>query len=214
MRRPSFIVYSSTKVRVVRLEDDSFSSAGMSISTLKWPELEMMAPSFMSFEVLLGEHVLVAGDGAEDVADFGGFVHAHHAEAVHDRFERLGRIDFGDDDFGARAAGARGEAASAPAVAGDDELRSGEQEVGGADDAVDRRLSGAVAIVEQVLGVGVVDGDDGIAQHAFLGHGAQANHAGGRLFGAADHIRQFGLVRLVCSTETRSAPSSMVICGL
>ena len=58
------------------------------------------------------------------------------------------------------AAGAAGEAAAAPAVAGDHELRSGQQEVGGADDAVDGGLSGAVAVVEQVLGVGVVDGDD------------------------------------------------------
>ncbi len=101
-------------------------------------------------------------------------------------------IDFGDDDFRSRAARARSQAASAPAVAGDHELRSGEQEIRGADDAVDGRLSGAVAVVEQMLGVGVVDGHDRITQHAFLGHGAQANHAGGRLFGAADYIRQFG----------------------
>ena len=33
-----------------------------------------MAPSFMSFEVLLGQHALVAGDGAEHIADLGGFV--------------------------------------------------------------------------------------------------------------------------------------------
>src|ERR1019366_4836566 len=145
------------------------------------------------FEVLLGKHVLVAGDGAENVADFGGLFHAHHAETVHDRFEGFGRIDFGDDDFRSRAAGARSKAASAPAVAGDHELRPGEQEIRGADDAVNRRLPGAVAIVEQMLGVGVVDGHDGIAQHAFLRHGAQTNHAGGRLFGAANHVRQFRL---------------------
>ena len=48
-------------------------------------------------------------------------------------------------------------------------------------------MAGAVAVVEQVLGVGVVDRDDGETQHAFLGHGAQANHAGRGFFGAADH---------------------------
>ena len=136
--------------------------------------------------MLLGENVLVAGHGAENVAEFGSFFHAHDAEAVHHGFERLCRIDFGDDDFGARAASARGEAASAPAVAGDHELRSCEQEIGGADDAVDGGLSGAVAIVEQVLGVGIVDGDDGVAKHAFFSHGAQANDAGGGFFGAAE----------------------------
>src|SRR5205085_8688594 len=39
--RPSFNEYSSTKLLVVRFEEDIFSSAGMSISTLKWPELEI-----------------------------------------------------------------------------------------------------------------------------------------------------------------------------
>ena len=111
----------------------------------------------------------------------------HDAEAVHHGLERFGGIDFGDDDFGAGAAGAAGQAAAAPAVAGDHELRSGQQEIGGADDAVDGGLSGAVAVVEQVLGVGVIDGDDGKLQHAFLGHGAQADDAGGGFFGASDH---------------------------
>ena len=85
------------------------------------------------------------------------------------------------------AASAAGETAAAPSVAGDHELRSGQQEIGRADDAVDGGLSGAVAVVEQVLGVGVVDGDDGELQHAFLRHRAQADDAGGGLFGAADH---------------------------
>src|SRR5579863_185918 len=137
--------------------------------------------------MLFHEHALVAGDGGDDVADFRGFGHGHDAEAIHDGFERFGGIDFGDDDFGARATGAAGKSAAAPAVAGDDEFRSSEQEVGGADDAVDGGLSGAVAIVEKMLGIGVVDGDDGELQHAFLGHGAQANDAGGGLFGSADY---------------------------
>ena len=38
-----------------------------------------------------------------------------------------------------------------------------------------------------MLGVGVVHGDDGELQHAFLRHGAQADHAGRGFFGAADH---------------------------
>ena len=38
-----------------------------------------------------------------------------------------------------------------------------------------------------MLGVGVVDGDDGELEHAFLGHRAQADDAGRRFFGAADH---------------------------
>ena len=40
-------------------------------------------------------------------------------------------------------------------------MRAGKQDVGGADDAVESGLAGAVAVVEEVLGIGVVDGDDG-----------------------------------------------------
>ncbi len=48
-------------------------------------------------------------------------------------------------------------------------------------------MSGAVAVVEQVLGVSIVDGNNGELQHAFLGHCAQADDAGGRFLGSADH---------------------------
>src|SRR5579864_856824 len=139
------------------------------------------------FEVIFGEHVLVAGDSAEDVAKLRGFGHGHHAETVHGSFERLGRVDLGDNDLGSSATRAAGETAPAPAVAGDDEFRSCKQKVGRANDAIDGGLSSAVAIVEEVLGVGVVDGDNGILQHAFFRHSAQANDAGGGFFGAADH---------------------------
>src|SRR6266446_1275142 len=38
-----------------------------------------------------------------------------------------------------------------------------------------------------MFGVGVVHGNDGELQHAFLGHGAQPDHAGRGFFGASDH---------------------------
>src|SRR5271165_1329470 len=139
-------------------------------------------------EVIFGEHTLVAGYGAEHVAAFGGFVHAHDAKAVHDGLERFGGIDFGDDDFCSGAAGAGSKSAAAPAVAGDHELRTRQQEIRGADDAVDGGLSRPITVIEKMLGVGVVDGDDGELEDAFLGHGAQADDAGGGLFGSSDHV--------------------------
>ena len=48
-----------------------------------------------------------------------------------------------------------------------------------------------------MLGIGIVDRNDRIAQHSFLGHGAQADHPGGRLFrspnDAVYHVRAFGV---------------------
>src|SRR5216683_1709445 len=77
---------------------------------------------FHDFEVFFGQDALVAGDGAEHIAQFGGLVHGHYAEAVHVCLERLGGIDLGDDDLGSRAAGTASQASSTPAVAGDHKL--------------------------------------------------------------------------------------------
>src|SRR5713101_1573677 len=197
MRRPSLSRYSSTSGRTSRLPLESFSSAGMSISTLKWPLLQMTAPDFICSKCspritfLLPVTVTVM-DGFRvlpmAVAFFGGIGHGENAEAVHYRFDSLHRVNFCNDHVGAVAFGAHGNAASAPAVAGDDDFESSEEQVGGADNTVKRALSGAVAIVKEMFGLGVVDGDNGIFQRAIFGHGAKADHTGGGFFGAGDDV--------------------------
>ena len=142
------------------------------------------------FHVLAVEDVHVAGRTAEDVADLGRLQHRHDTEAVHDRLQRLERVDLGDNDVGAHALGAHGNALAAPAVAADNEVLPCQQDVGGADDAVDGALARAVAVVEEVLGLRVVDGDDGELKLAGRGHRTQADDAGGCLFRAADDILQ------------------------
>ena len=135
-----------------------------------------------------GQNGLVSGHGDENVADLGGFRHGHHAEAIHHGFDGAHRVDFGDDHVGAQALGAHGHALAAPAVSRDHHFQAGEQQIGRANDAVDRGLARAVAIVEEMLGLRVVHGDHRILQRAILGHGAQADHAGGGLFRAADDV--------------------------
>ncbi len=85
---------------------------------------------------------------------------------------------------------ARGNAASAPAIAGDDERGAAHQPIGGADNAVHSALAGPVPIVEHVFGIRVVHGDDGELQDFLLGHAAEANDAGGGFFRAADHVAE------------------------
>src|SRR2546430_6124876 len=53
-----------------------------------------------------------------------------------------------------------GEAAAAPAVAANHKNLTGQQDVRGPDDAVERALTGAIAVVEEVLGHGLVDRHD------------------------------------------------------
>src|SRR5271168_1657833 len=146
--RPSFNEYSSTKVRVVRFEDDIFSSAGISISTLKWPEFEMMAPSFIRSKCSLVSTLLFPVTVQNTSPSL--------AASVID-ITRKPSITASSAFVGSTSVTIT--SAPAPAVASHHELRTRQQEIGGADDAVDGRLSRAVAVVEQMLGVGVVHRD-------------------------------------------------------
>ena len=139
--------------------------------------------------MLGANHALVAGHGDENVAFLHRFGHRHDAEAVHYCFNALHGIDFGDDDVRAQAFCTHGHAAAAPAVAGDDDFEAREQDVSGANHAVNRGLTGAITVVEEMLGHRIIHRDDRILQRAVLGHGAQTDHAGGGFFGSGNHIR-------------------------
>ena len=134
------------------------------------------------------DHVDVTGHGDHDVGVRRRLRERHHAVAVHHRLERARRIDLGDDDMRAEPGRTAGETATAPTVAADDKRLAREQHVGRPDQPVDGALPGAVAVVEEVLGERLVDRDDRKAQRAVARHGAQPDHAGGRLLGAGDHV--------------------------
>lgn len=137
-------------------------------------------------EVFPAQDVSVTSDGDKQVAVFGSLSHWLDGKAVHRRFQGADRVDFRDGDDGPQAASTLRHTLAAPAVASDDDVLTGQQHVRGADDAVDGALAGAVAIVEKVLRLRVVDGDDRELQHIVALHCSQTVHAGGRLFHAAD----------------------------
>src|SRR4029077_3888783 len=116
------------------------------------------------FKVLAANHVLVSGDGNEDVTLFGGVDHRHHAETVHHGLNALDRINFSNDDVRAVTLGAHGGATTAPTVAGNHHFQPRNQHVGSANHAVQSGLPGAVAIVEEMLGHRVIHGNDRILQ--------------------------------------------------
>ena len=110
-------------------------------------------------EVLGAEDITIAGDGDEDVADLRCLMHRHDAVTLHHRIERLGWIDLSDDDIGAESTTTFRDSLSAIPETGDDEDLSCEQDVGRTEYRIKGRLSGAVTIVEHVLGIGVIDSD-------------------------------------------------------
>ena len=139
-------------------------------------------------EVLGPQHLPIAGDGHEDLALPGGDGHRLDPEAVHDRLERAQRVDLGDRHDGAHASRPGRNALAAEAVAGDDETLAREQDIRRPDDAVERRLARSVPVVEQMLGIGVVDGDDRIAKQPSRLHRPEADHTGRCLLGPTDHL--------------------------
>ena len=159
-------------------------------------------PVFHGRKVASNDDIFHAGSGAENIAEFGRFVHRHDTVTFHDSTKGWERVDFGDDDVGAHTAGTHGHAASAVAEACDDEGFASEKNAGGSKNTVKGGLARPVDVVKIPLGHGVVDGNDGVAQVASGGHGSQSVHAGGRFFGATnDALSVFGLVAVDANDE-------------
>jgi hypothetical protein len=82
----------------------------------------------------------------------------------------------------------RCDALADPAVARDHHLASRDKDVCRAQDAIDRRLAGSVAVVEEVLGLGLVDRHDREAKCLVGGHGLEPDHPGGRFLCAGEDL--------------------------
>ena len=139
-------------------------------------------------EILAGDDAVAAGHGDEEVAQRGSLAHLHHAEAIHYGLHGPYRIDLGDNYLCAQALGAHRDALAAPAVAGHDHGLAGHDEVRGTVNAVPDRLPGAVAVVEEMLALGVVDQDHRYTEPVLTVETLQAQDAGGSLLAAADDV--------------------------
>ena len=138
--------------------------------------------------MLAPEDVDVAGRGDEQLAPGGRLAGGHDLVAVHQRLEGADRVDLDDRDVRAVAVHPRGDPLADPAVAGDDDLAAGDQDVGRPQDPVERALAGPVAVVEEVLGLRLVDRDDREAEGAVGGHRLQPDDAGRGLLGPGEDL--------------------------
>ena len=161
---------------------------------------------FHAAHVLVGDDVVVAGGGDENVGLVAGFFHGHHAVAFHRRLQGADGVDLGDPHFGAQRPQRLGRALAHVAVAADDGDLAGDHHVGGALDAVEERFAAAVEVVELGLGDRVVDVDRRKAQFAALLHLVEAMHAGGGLFGDAADRRDAPRIPGGVALELRAHP--------
>src|SRR5439155_14914553 len=100
------------------------------------------------------------------------------------------RIDLGDDDAAALAAQRLGAALAHFTEPANDGDLAAQHHVGRAREAVRKRVTAAVDVVELALGDRVVDVDGGEEQRAGFHHLIQAVHAGRRLFTDAANGRR------------------------
>src|SRR5690606_7840361 len=132
----------------------------------------------------------IASGATENMALFCGLCHRQYAEAIHHRLQRAQRVHFGDDDIGAHAACAHGNALAAPPITANDKVLASQKNIGSADDAVDGALACAIAVVKEMLGHGIIHGDYRELERPLGGHGAQANHTSGCLFRPTHNVAQ------------------------
>src|SRR5215213_10599889 len=128
------------------------------------------------------DHVTITSDGHKDIADRRRFAHWHNTEPIHHGFHRFDWINFRDDDVRTHATRAQGHALAAPSITDNDERATGEQNLRSANDAVESRLPRTVTVIEEVLGLGVVDSDGREGQHACDFHCLETLNSGGCLF--------------------------------
>ena len=137
-------------------------------------------------KVLSRDDAAAPCDGDEHVAHARRVLHRHDLVPVHDGFERADRVDLGDDDLCAQTLCAQRDALAAPAVAGDNDVFARDDEVRRAVYTVPHGLTRAVAVIEHMLAVGLIDHDHREAQLMVLRHDLEPVYAGGRLLAAAD----------------------------
>ena len=189
--RPGRTPATSRRTSRTRSAHDAHAAPASSSSASKWPLLASIAPSCIrakcSSRKMFRLPVAVTKTSPQAAASS----ERHDQVAVHQRLDRADRIDL-DHRRPARPCRAFASAMPRPdpAIAGDHDLAPGEQDVGRAQDAVDGRLPGAVAVVEEVLGLRLVDRHDRVAQRSVGGHGAQSDDASGCLLGTGDHVVQ------------------------
>ncbi len=118
---------------------------------VKVPRVGQDGARFELFDGGSPDDVFVSGDGHEEIPYLRRPFDGHHGEAVHMGLQGLYGIDLGNYHPGSHSPRPHRHAASAPAVPADHEVRTGDQQVRGPQDAVYGALARAVTVVEQVF---------------------------------------------------------------
>ena len=110
-------------------------------------------------EMFFIDDIFIARNCHENIAYFSRLGYGHDFKPVHHCFQRPDRFHFGHHDTRAHAFGPHAETVSAPDVTAENHDARPEK-IRSAGNAVHRALSGAVAVIEKVFSLCIVDGDN------------------------------------------------------
>src|SRR5262245_7620771 len=145
-------------------------------------------PVFHLLKVWPVDHMAASCHRNEDIALRGGLLNRHNPESVHGRFQCFDRVDLGDDHIRSHTASAHRNPFAAPAVSDHNQSFTCQEYVSGADHSIECALPSPIAVIEEMLGLCVIDGDRREIELSIAQHGFQAVDAGRRFFGCSDDL--------------------------
>ncbi len=129
-----------------------------------------------------GNHLQVAGAGDEDVAHRRGLLHGHHPVAFHGRLQGADGVNLGDQYCCPHAAQGLGAAFAHITISDHHGDLAGNHHVSGPLDAVDKRFTAAVEVVEFGFGNRIVHIKGRAEERLLAAHLVETVHTGGGFF--------------------------------
>ena len=106
------------------------------------------SPIFHECKIFLVNHLVTSRYRYKEISHFGRFFHRHYVEAVHNRFNRLDRVDLRHDHPCAKPFGPHRRAFAAPSVTGNYHDLARHDQVCRSVDSIPYGLTRTVSIVK------------------------------------------------------------------
>ena len=155
---------------------------------IKMTSIGQYSAVFHNLHMFFGDYIFAAGNGNEDIAIFGSLGHRHYSEAVKNSLNTLNRINFSNNDISAHAFGTHCNAFTAPTITGNYQSFAGNGKIGSTHNTIQRRLTGAITVIEKIFAVSIVYSNHRKSQMTGLGQSFQTMNAGSCLFAAANQF--------------------------
>ena len=126
---------------------------------------------------------LVSGGGNEDITGLDDGLESLDLVSFHSSLEGADGVDLNDDNTGALSLHGLGASLADITESADDDLLTGNHNIGGAHKTIGKRVTASVHVIELLLGDAVVDVDALEAELSLEGHLVEAGNTGGGLLG-------------------------------